>query len=441
MKRVLVIFLSVVCFWPIGSANAGPKEEYEEAYNLYIAAGASIAAYNGRVGELANLYLEQSGWTIDHYVQLPGHTGARFLLAKMDLGLRKNAYVLAIVGTESIGDIKMDLKVDKIYFAGSSIEECAANAAKKNVSGKEPKVHRGFNEFTQAGLAAKARDASHYSSFLPELLKGNRDCKLYITGHSLGGAAATLVAARLISMGVNPGQIEVITFGAPAVGNAAFAAQFGQKLHLTRVTISGDPVTRVLQPLGGYKQFGREIKWNRADAVDDPHKMIGYVDKAIKNYYDKRQLAANARIELPKPAAKRMINSERVYIVPVANKLSSALSKEFWYMREVLWDEYRKRFPGCVIETEAMVDNWREKAAISGCRWVIVPEISSIHIKQEESTYHITLNQTVYDVTTGAIVDTAAFSTGTNNLTPLEAFIHDLKVVTTNRGPWSVKAK
>jgi hypothetical protein len=60
---------------------AGAKEDYEEAYKLYLAAVASAAAYSGRIGERANRYLEQDGWQIDHYVQSQGHTGARYLIA------------------------------------------------------------------------------------------------------------------------------------------------------------------------------------------------------------------------------------------------------------------------------------------------------------------------------------------------------------------------
>lgn len=42
-------------------------------------AGASAAAYSGRLGELANRYMKQDGWQIDHYVQAQRH-GARYLI-------------------------------------------------------------------------------------------------------------------------------------------------------------------------------------------------------------------------------------------------------------------------------------------------------------------------------------------------------------------------
>jgi len=428
MKKLVIFLLSFMLLWSPFLAYAGPIEEYEEAYKLYITVGASVAAYNGRIGELVNHYLEQDGWQIDHYIQPQGHTGARFLVAKKDLSNNTPLYVLAIVGTETNGDRKTDLKFDKVYFAGSNAEEFAANAAKKDVPSTEPKVHRGFYEFVQSGPSAILRNSHHAPLSLTKLLMADNSSKLYLTGHSLGGAAATLLGARLISMGIHPEQIEVITFGAPAVGNAAFAAKFEPTLHLTRVVNSGDPVTGVLQTLvGGYKQFGREIKWPTPDTIDEPHQLIGYVDSVLKNYYKKRSQAIAAGMELPTPAAAKQANHGRVYIFPLQNNLPTSLTTDFWYMHEALDDEYRQTLPDSVTADGPAVAAWREAATASGCRWAIVSEVSAVRIKQEKNIYYIILNQTVYDVATSAIVGTATFSTGTYNLTPLEAFIHVFK--------------
>jgi hypothetical protein len=402
---------------------AGPKEDYEEAYKLYLTAAASTAAYSGRIGELANRYLEQDGWQIDHYVQSQGHTGARYLIAQKE-GIPY--YLVAIVGTENDRDIETDLKIDKVYFAGSNAEEFAANAAKKDIPGTEPKVHRGFNQFVQSGLSAVLRNPRQVSLSIPDLLLSDQTRKLYLTGHSLGGAAATLAGARLLSVGINPEQLEVITFGAPAVGNDAFATKFSPTLHLTRVVSSGDIITGVLQTLvGGYRQFGREIKWRPPATVDDAHQLIGYIDSAIKNYYDKRRLAVAAGMQLPAPSADKQKNPGRVYIAPLGNNLPVGLMEDFLYMQEALQDEYQQTLPDYVT-ANAQTD-WREAASASGCRWAIVSDVSAMRVKQQKNTYYITLTQTLYDVTAGTATTTATFSTATYNLTPLEAFIHTFK--------------
>ncbi|GMA98706.1 lipase family protein [Pelosinus sp. IPA-1] len=424
MKRLL-LFCLVICLLAYHPApgHAGAKEDYEEAYILYLTAAASAAAYNGRIGELVNRYLEQDGWQIDHYVQSQGHTGARYLIAqKKDVPY----YLVSIVGTENDKDIETDLKFDKIYFAGSNEEEFAANAAKKDVLGTEPKVHRGFNQFVQAGLSAVLRNPRQASLSLPDLLPADKTRKLYITGHSLGGAAATLAGARLLSAGISPEQLEVITFGAPAVGNDAFAAKFSPTLHLTRIVNSGDMITGILQTLvGGYRQFGREINWQPPDTVSDAHQLIGYIDCAIKNYYDKRRLAVAAGMQLPVPSVGKQKNLGRVYITPLGNNLPADLMEDFLYMQEALQDEYQQTLPDYVT-ANAQTD-WREAASASGCRWAIVSDVSAMRVKQEKNTYYITLTQTVYDVTTGTAATTATFSTATYNLTPLEAFIHTFK--------------
>jgi len=442
VKRLLVVVCSMILVMIPGFCHAEALQEYEDAYKIYIAAGASAAAYSDRIGVLAKGYLEREGWEIDHYVQKKGHGGARFLLAKKGFGDGKLTYVLAFVGTETTKDLNFDLKVDKVYFAGNSATEFTTNAKRKGVPPSQPQVHRGFHEFLEAGLTAKTLGTNGAPFLLTDILLGNKDSKLYLVGHSLGGAAATLAGAGFINMGIKSEQVEVITFGAPAVGNAAFATQLDPVLKLTRIVISGDPVTGVFQTLvGGYQQFGEERLWAVRDDSDQRHRITEYMDIALKNYYDKRQQAMLAGIQLPTPAIIGHESGQQVYIAPLQNSLPAALSKEFWYMHQALGDEYRQRLPGCTMAKEDERDGWRKTAAASGYRWVVVPEVSVTQLKQEHNIYHITFTQTVYEAATGAITATATFSTGTYNLTPLEAFIHDLIGLNNNQSPWALNVK
>ena len=76
--------------------------------------------------------------------------------------------------------------------------------------------------------------------------------KIWITGHSLGGALATLATRRLLNMNLAP--LETYTFGQPRVGDKAFASQITSTFY--RFTYNMDPVTFV--PFLVYKTLNYE---------------------------------------------------------------------------------------------------------------------------------------------------------------------------------------
>ena len=83
--------------------------------------------------------------------------------------------------------------------------------------------------------------------------------KLFITGHSLGGAAATLAAYVLHTSEI---PIEkVYTFGAPKVGNSTFANDYNEKLlsKTYRFVNSNDIVPQLLR---SYTHVGRRVYIN-----------------------------------------------------------------------------------------------------------------------------------------------------------------------------------
>ena len=66
-------------------------------------------------------------------------------------------------------------------------------------------------------------------------------CKVFVTGHSLGGALATLAASHIKLLGYNP---ELYTFASPRVGDPKFAESF-QNMNCYRIANSEDIVTNV----------------------------------------------------------------------------------------------------------------------------------------------------------------------------------------------------
>ncbi len=127
-------------------------------------------------------------------------------------------------------------------------------------------VHYGFS------LAAKMTAAR-----VLRVLNGTKP--QIITGHSLGGAIALILA---LSLDVK----DVVTFGCPKVGGAKFIAACKSKGIIHRRYVLGNDIVALLPPQFGYVHYGSAIalpdgrnQWG--DGVED-HDMFGYV-AALKN--------------------------------------------------------------------------------------------------------------------------------------------------------------
>jgi len=68
-----------------------------------------------------------------------------------------------------------------------------------------------------------------------EQLVQHPDYQLLITGHSMGGALATLLGISYQNLGKSP---LVITFGQPRVGNSAFAKFVDEVCHLLIIELT-----------------------------------------------------------------------------------------------------------------------------------------------------------------------------------------------------------
>jgi triacylglycerol lipase len=103
------------------------------------------------------------------------------------------------------------------------------------------RVHSGF-------LKAFAQ----VSDCLDTVLQERRpDQRLYLTGHSLGGALATLAAAHL-----GPARVDgLYTYGSPRVGDATFAAALSVERHF-RFVFGEDWVSTVPPEILGYVHTG-----------------------------------------------------------------------------------------------------------------------------------------------------------------------------------------
>lgn len=91
--------------------------------------------------------------------------------------------------------------------------------------------------------------------FVEKVLPGHSDYRIVITGHSLGGAVATLLATQFR---YDDCDVDEYTFGSPRVGNLAFVHSATGKGIIQRVTHEEDPVPRLPPLLIGYRHVSPE---------------------------------------------------------------------------------------------------------------------------------------------------------------------------------------
>lgn len=138
----------------------------------------------------------------------------------------------------------------------------------------------------------RERDADLERTEVPVWLKGLKKPKrsLWLTGHSLGGAMATLAAAWLAERKIPFSG--AYTFGQPRVGDENFQVAFETKLNkrFFRFQNNNDIVTRVPARVMGYEHVGRYIHITekrelKAD-VSWWHLFVDRLEGVVKNILD-----------------------------------------------------------------------------------------------------------------------------------------------------------
>lgn len=92
--------------------------------------------------------------------------------------------------------------------------------------------------------------------------------KLFLTGHSLGGALATLSAIRLVKSGQPVDAL--YTYGSPRVGNRAFRSEFNAILldRTFRFVNDEDGVARLPMKALGYCHVGQKFRFDRSGHLE-----------------------------------------------------------------------------------------------------------------------------------------------------------------------------
>lgn len=171
------------------------------------------------------------------------------------VGINPNAkrITVAFRGSTTKSDFLTDAKIDMV-----SVPDPEVYATKPNETSKGNKVesdiciHEGFYTYL---FGSEKNGESKYDEIMTHVQKlydskpeYKNEYKLYVTGHSLGGALATLFGFYASASDIVPGPVTVVSVASPRVGNLQFAACFTEyesrgKLRHLRIANHRDPVT------------------------------------------------------------------------------------------------------------------------------------------------------------------------------------------------------
>lgn len=188
-------------------------------------------------------------------------------LVRQDSQTKKYIIVLAFRGSNESGDWLTNLQARYVGF----------------LSNKSLLVHRGFQATLKTFLRHIQKHqfqlGEHYFKFKSnEFSELNDHCKVIITGHSLGGAVATLLGCYLYDNGMKAENLEVYNFGSPPIGNLQFTEHYRNKFPIYRVVNSLDPVP-MLSSITHLNHLGQLVNLPSNDG--EMHSCDDYLDNLL----------------------------------------------------------------------------------------------------------------------------------------------------------------
>jgi len=223
-SRSLVLLLVVLLALPVLANTDNDPARFKTLHNYALIADAS---YYGK--DKVEKVLSTQGYTLTISGELPGY-GVSYFLATND-ALKQQ--LLAVRGTSNVENAMVDVAIVLLPNKPTGI-----------------KLHQGF-----------AQSADYiYDKVKAKLIE---DYRINTTGHSLGGAAAMILAMYLDAGGYDVGK--VITFGQPKVTNIAGSRKYDH-LDVTRVVTPRDMVPLV-PPLDPMDLMNMDIYWHLGTEV------------------------------------------------------------------------------------------------------------------------------------------------------------------------------
>lgn len=427
---LLLLFFTLFMFNNLSFATPDLKLTPEqEARYIVVAATTCLSSYSGRVSDIFFDHQGDFGWDAVGYTGKTTDAESHFIVSfRYDSELDRNIYIVCFRGSESKKDWQLNFQTKKVIYGGNSPEEFEAIANSQNPHEKNlPMVHKGFHKYVQSAFSiAITPPTNSEKKLLSDILKEDPKAFLLTTGHSLGGAAATLFAARLIDMGIDPKKIAVVTFGAPAVGNQAFADKFQNQINLLRVVNRKDFVPSSLRTLfGEYIHFGQELifKTNLQRVTPiELHSTTLYFTLSLKNYFDKFHAAVlRGSIEPFKTEVKNPAKPHVALYTMLTPELVA--HPDATYMYSIMSEQYQNFFPSYTLLPDKTLDNTK-RLNINGfltaaknvqADYALLVKLANKKVSNsEEGKVLVVLEAIFYNVKTGQLENYSTYTTSLN---------------------------
>ena len=199
------------------------------------------------------------------------------------LAIYHNNIILSFRGTQPdvLADWITDLKIHKIVSPAHSIQGF---------------VHRGFLGALETVWDTGSGSIAHKLHEAISLAARDGIPKIFITGHSLGAALATLATSLCCDM-VKKYLSGLYTFGSPRVGDANFCGMLYRAVdnQIFRVVNNNDIVTRIPTRSMGYDHTaGLWYLHEDGHITNDPSWWQMFLDRAVGTFYDIGSIGVDA---------------------------------------------------------------------------------------------------------------------------------------------------
>lgn len=205
MLKLMRLLTIIWLFFGLGTmtyaASPNPvSSAYVQSYFTTIAAASCLGVYLPHTSQEFD-YLRSYGWQIESQQESDGKVEINYAVAKNYFPkANKQIYLVTFRGSASKSDWKINLATKKVNYGGSTLAEMQELAAQP-VPKDGAAVHAGFNSYVDAVLRSGVVDENGKLRGLFKRVSDDPDAYLVLTGHSLGGATATLLGERLASPG------------------------------------------------------------------------------------------------------------------------------------------------------------------------------------------------------------------------------------------------